>query len=471
MSRSRGAKSASSDGFVSVLEYEGGSTQSQTFPMWLLLTGILLIPASLNIHLSGDGLKFTPGRAAITLLLLPSLFMLFRPSRHFIASDLFIFLASTWMVGSRLPYDGLNQSAAAAALELFGGYFVGRAYFYGPRALKDFLRIFKIVIFLVISIAVLDPLLGQNVVQAAVSIITQTPVPIANQERFGIVRAASTIEMAELYGMVCCVAGSIFLFLESSKSARYFWAGFSFFGCILSLSSGPILAFAIVVSTYVYDLLLCRYSWRWKLVTAMLALFLLILSIVTQRPVSWILSHLTLDSSTGYFRMYVFQYIFEQINASPLVGYGFGSVGDDEFLSNVTVDCVWLVNAMRYGIPMVALFFLANLTAYTSLVSRGRRRSADPFVAKAATGFTQAMIAFMLVGITVHFWNATWMFWAVCIGIRGSIKEWQRHGSPVSVNHSLLPLSPPRLAHGWRARPGRDQRYWPAATPEPDARE
>jgi O-antigen ligase len=242
-------------------------------------------------------------------------------------------------------------------------------------------------------------------------------------------------------------------------------------GCILSLSSGPILAFAIIISTYVCDLLLGRYSWRWKLVGAILALFLLVLSIVTERPVSWILSHLTLDASTGYFRLYVFQYIYQQINESPLVGYGFGSIGDDEFLSNVTVDCVWLVNAMRYGFPMVVLFFLANLTAYTSLISSGRRRGTDPFVAKAATGFTLTITAFMLVGITVHFWNATWMFWAVCIGIRGSIKEWQRHGSPVTVNHSRLPLSPPRLAHGWRTRSGRDQRYWPAATPKPDARE
>jgi len=450
MIRSRGARGLSGDGFVFIPEYDDASAQSQTFAMWLLLVGILLIPASLNIHLSGDGFKFTPGRAAIALLLLPSLFVLFRRSRHFIASDLFIFLTSSWMVLSRFPEDGLNQSAAAAALELFGGYFAGRAFFYGPPALKDFLRIFKIVIFCVISIAVLDPLFKQNIVQVAVSIVTQTPVPVPNQERFGIVRAASTIEMAELYGTVCCVAGSIFLFLESNRGARYFWAGFAFFGCLLSLSSGPILAFAIIIASYLYDQLLSAYSWRWKLVTAALALFLLILSLVTERPVSWLLSHLTLDASTGYFRLYVFQYIAQHINASPFVGYGFGSIGDDEFLSNVTVDCVWLVTAMRYGIPMGVLLFLANLTAYTSLGSRSRARAADRFMTKAATGFTQVLIVFMLIGITVHFWNSTWMLWAVCIGIRGSIKEWQRYATSAAVNHShsQSPFPARRFAHG-----------------------
>jgi hypothetical protein len=452
MSRSRSAKRASRDDFVSILEYEN-IPQSQTFPMWLLLIGILLIPAGLNIHLSGDGLKFTPGRAAIALLLLPSLSILFRPSRHVIAADVFVFLASLWMVGSRIPYDGLNQSAMASTIELFGGYFVGRAYFYGPPALTNFLRIFKVIIFLVISIAVLDPLLGLNVVQTAVAMIAQTPVSISNQERFGIVRAASTIEMAELYGTVCCVAGSIFLFMESSKSAKCFWTGLSFFGCILSLSSGPLLAFTIIISFFVYDRVFSRYAWRWKLITAILALFLLIVSVVTNRPISWVLSHLTLDASTGYFRMYVFDYMFQQIALSPLVGYGFSSVGGDEFLSTVTVDSVWLVCAIRYGIPMIGFFLCANLASFMSLTSRSRSRSIEPFMTEAATGFTQTVIAFMLIGITVHFWNATWMLWAVCIGIRGSIKEWQRYGGHRSYAWltSPTPQAPTTRANSQRA--------------------
>src|SRR5260370_1853586 len=238
-----------------LLPYESRSPQPRVFPMWLLLTGILLIPAGLDIHLSGDGLKFTPGRAIITLLLLPSLSILARSSRHVIASDLFVFLTAVWMVGSRIPDDGLNQSAVASTLELFGGYFVGRAYFYGPLALTAFLRIFKIVISLVIMIAVLDPLFGENVAQTLVASLVHTPGGVPNQDRFGIIRAASTIEIAELYGTVCCVAGSIFLFMETRREAKFFLAGFAFFGCILSLSSGPLLAFMVVVLFFLFYLL------------------------------------------------------------------------------------------------------------------------------------------------------------------------------------------------------------------------
>jgi hypothetical protein len=426
--RPRVASGAPRDGLVSASEYESISVKPQTFPMWLLLTGILLIPASLNIHLSGDGVKFTPGRAAITLLLLPGLLILLRPARRVVPSDVFAFLTSVWMIGSRIPEDGLNPSAVASVIELFGGYLVGRAYFYGPLALKAFLRIFKVTTFLVIMIAVLDVLFGQNVAQATAAMIMANPFYVP-QYRLGIVRAASTIEMAELYGTFCCVAGSICLFLEN-KATKYYWAGFCFFGCVLALSSGPLLAFTIMISFFVYDHLLSSYTWRWKLVTAIFALFLLTVFTVAARPLPWLVSHMTLDPATGYFRLYVFDYVFQQISLSPLTGYGFGPVGDggdDEFLATTTIDNVWLVCAARYGIPMVVFFLLANLASFVSFASGSRYRSIDPFMMKAGTGFTQVIMIFMLVGLTVHFWNSMWQLWAVCIGIRGSIKEWDAH--------------------------------------------
>jgi hypothetical protein len=430
LSRMGGAykKQPNMPGYAGASPDQSRSVQPRTAAMWLLLIGILVIPAGLDIHLSGDGLKFTPGRAIITLLLAPALAIMARPPRRFIASDLFMLLTALWMVGSRVPDDGLNQSAVASALELFGGYFVGRAFFYGPLALAAFLRIFKVVIFLVIMIAVLDPLFGENVAQTIVAMVVNTPGGVPNQTRFDIIRAASTIEMAELYGTVCCVAGSMFLYLETLKGAKVRWAGFAFFGCVLSLSSGPLLAFAIVVSFFFYDHFLQSYTGRWRAVAIALVLFLVAVFASTNRPISWLVAHMTLDPTTAYFRLYVFDYVLESIKLEPLVGYGIGPIGNDEFLSTTTVDCVWLVNAARYGVPMIAFFFCANLMAFISFGSKVRSDRVDEFMTKAGTGFTQAIVTFMLVGITVHFWNATWMLWAVCLGIRGSIKEWHRHG-------------------------------------------
>jgi hypothetical protein len=428
--RPRFAAGTRPQGFAPPLARKDPAVKSGAFPVWFLLTAILLIPASLNVHLAGDGLKFTPGRAAITLLFLPGLVMFLRARRRIIGADVFIFLTSVWMIGSRIPEDGLNPSAVAAVIELFGGYLLGRAYVYGPFALKRFLRIFKIVTFLVISMAVLDPLFSANVVMAAADIIVANPFYTVPQYRGGIARAVSTMEMAELYGTFCVAATSIFLFLETKPPTRYLWAAFGSFGCILSLSSGPLLALIMVICFYLYDHLLGGLAWRWKLINTIFLLFLLAVFSLTAKPLSWLVSHFTLDPSTGYFRIYVFDYISDQISLKPLTGYGFGPIGDDDFLSVTTVDNVWLVCAARYGIPMIILFLLANVTTFMSF-AKGGQRDVDPFMVKAATGFTQVIMVFTLVGLSVHFWNAAWQFWAVCIGIRASIKEWrarQRYG-------------------------------------------
>src|SRR5947207_1200432 len=274
------------------------------------------------------------------------------------------------MIGSRIPEDGLNPSAVASVIELFGGYILGRAYFYGPHALKRFLRIFKIITFFVISIAVLDPLFGENVVQAVANMIMTNPFYIP-QYRLGIVRAVSTLEMYEQYGTFCVAAASIFLFLEN-KATKYLWAGFCFFGCVLALSSGPLLAFVMMISFFVYDRLLGRFALRWKLVTAIFTMFLLVVFSAAGKPLSWLVTHFPLDPETGYFRIYVCDYVTQQISLSPLTGYGFGPIGNDEFLSVTTVDNVWLVCAARYGIPMIVFFLLANLASFVSLASRNR---------------------------------------------------------------------------------------------------
>jgi hypothetical protein len=228
------------------------------------------------------------------------------------------------------------------------------------------------------------------------------------------------------------VAGSIFLYLGPPTAARFRWAVFAFFGCFLSLSSGPLLAFALVACFFAYDRLLESFTVRWKVASLALVLFLLAVFASSERPISWLVAHLTLDPGTAYFRLYVFDYVIEHIKMKPLLGYGFGPIGSDPFLSTTTVDSVWLVNSARYGIPMIVLFFLANLMAFVGSQPRGQH---DDFMRKAGTGFSQALVTFILVGITVHFWNSTWMFWAVCLGIRASIKEWNHASERLVVRH------------------------------------
>lgn len=192
------------------------------------------------------------------------------------------------------------------------------------------MRIFKILLIVVIFMASLEPLAGKNVVTAITSTLFHTP-EFETQFRGGIVRAQSTIEDAELFGTLCCVAGSLCLYIGSTGIRKFLWVGFCFFGCLLAISSGPLLAFALALGTYGYDRVLRQFSWRWKAYVLTLIALLAAVFFVAKSPVAWLVSHLTLDPSTGYFRLYVFDWAFDQIAVHPLKGWGFGLIGDDDF--------------------------------------------------------------------------------------------------------------------------------------------
>ena len=57
--------------------------------------------------------------------------------------------------------------------------------------------------------------------------------------------------------------------------------------------------------------------------------------------------------------------------------------------------------------------------------------------------FTLVIVTLAIVGLTVHYWNGLWIFWGLCIGIRGSIREFslrlsdQRHAGARRVAPAL----------------------------------
>ena len=327
---------------------------SGRFAAWLFL-GTIIFPSQVNIYLWGETGKFTVGRLAIVLLFVPALIKLFGKTRHAITSDLVILALGIWMIAARFPQDGLSPSAVAEAIEFCGAYAVARGYFFDQVGTRSFIQVLKIVVIFLAFLSILDPLLGTNIVWHQ-----QTP-----QYRLGLVRASSLFDGAELNGAFFAASIPLFLYSERTAGARILWAGFCAFGCALSISSGPLLSLLVVIAAYFYDMLLREYKWRWKVLVGSITAVTIAFFTIAKNPLSWIVSHLTLDPASGYFRMYVFDYMFEVISSSPVVGIGFGptSTGDD-FLAHVSVDCTYIVYTMRFGIPMLFLFLLAIISSF-----------------------------------------------------------------------------------------------------------
>lgn len=182
------------------------------------------------------------------------------------------------------------------------------------------------------------------------------------------------------------------------------------------------MSLAIVAIVYSYDRLLKRCSWRWKAFWSAIAALFAAVFMVSNHPIASIISRLTFDPSSGYYRIMIWELAMPQIAISPLTGFGFRLFNDPVLDSSV--DSVWLVLALRFGVPTIVFLFLANVASFVRSSQGTGRRSADPFMDRMRTGFTLVLAMFLFTGLTVHYWNGSWMFWGLCLGIRASLNEY-----------------------------------------------
>jgi hypothetical protein len=387
--------------------------------IWLSLIGLIIPAADALLYIGGA--KFTAGKFCVALLVVPALVAFCQRGGKLILSDVLACATAMWIVVAASQADGSKtmSSAVSECLELFGSYVIARAFIFGPVALHEFVRVLKILVFVALLFAIAENISGRLIVHEIVASIFGTIPPDA-QYRNGMVRATATFDHAILYGAFCCFSGIILLYAESDPLKRTFFVGLCCLGCILSWSSSALLSLTIVMAVYCYDQVMHRYPWRWSLLWAAALLPILSLSAASENPIGWFLSHLTLEPESGYFRLMIWHAAYERLSESPWIGFGFNLLNSD--ILDATVDSVWLVMALRFGIPMVVLLLLSILA--TCLPIGGRVRSVDVTMDRLATAFTMVLATFIFIGITVHFWNYIWIFLGLCIGARASLREW-----------------------------------------------
>ena len=378
------------------------------------LAGVVL-PTELQISL-GPGVTFTPGRIGAALLFFPALLALCKKGRHFVLCDFLALTTTAWMIVASIASAGVSEipTAGGDALDFLGGYLISRAYCFGRPALDTFIRVLKIFAIIVIILAMADTISGRMIVH-------ETIAPwLEPQMRNGWVRAASTFNHPILLGVFCALTAAILLYWEKTLLRRSVAAGLCFLGCILSLSSAAFMAFSIILVAFIYDQLMRRYSWRWSAFWIMIGTLIFAVFVATAHPLNWVLSHLTLDPQTGYYRIMIWDTALTYIAQSPVIGYAYHQF-NNVILDN-TVDCIWLVLSLRFGVPMVVLFFLTNVAAFFPS-QRNFKGTADVHMDQMRRAFTLVLLMFMFTGLTVHFWKSMLMFWGLCLGIRASLRE------------------------------------------------
>jgi len=336
---------------------------------------------------------------------------------------------------------GFRLFVGAEALEFLGAYLVGRAFFFGPSNLQTFVQSLKGITVVIIALGILDTLSGRNITIEGLGVARPvSDLYLGSLYRLGLVRATSVFECAEHYGTFCAAAASIFFYAERGIS-RIIYVGLCFFGCVFALSSGPLVILGIVTAVFTYDHILKHYPWRWKALMTTVIGLIAIVFLVTDHPVMWIVSHITFNPQTAWFRLGTWNAALPLVEQSPFIGYGFSNLGDSAEVRVYlwSVDSLWLLEALRYGLSGVILLVL---TMFLAILKRRRKSTFDLGIYAAPTGFSLAIVAMGLIGLTVHFWDAPWLFLNLCIGIRASLGEYEAgQGRRLARGGKRLPLA------------------------------
>jgi hypothetical protein len=386
---------------------------------WLALIGLILPAAEMQIFIAGT--KFTAGRIGVILLFIPALLMLCKSGRRLQLSDLFALATAAWSIGAAFYIGGLSSlvSASAETIELFCGYIAARGFFYGPAATSTFIKSLKFFAVTAIILAVADTISGRWIAHDAAAALFNTTA-LGPVYRGNMIRATSTLDHPILFGTFCSFVAAPLLYTEQSMPRRIFYVGLCFLGCVLSQSSAALMCISLVLGAYTYDRLMRRYSWRWTAFWLVVVSFISAVFLVSHHPIGWILSHMTLDPQSAYFRILIWDAAIDRIAQAPLTGFAFNPLRHE--ILDTTVDSVWLVNSLHYGIPMIVLLFLTNASAFwpTGQIST---KNGNSYTEQMRRGFTVVLIVLIFVGVTVHYWNYLWIFWGLCIGVRASLRE------------------------------------------------
>lgn len=359
-------------------------------------------------------------RLVLLMAVVPLTLRLFAGSYgRLLVPDFCFFLFIAWMTITTTinDPDRVLENVGSTSIEFIGGYVLGRAYI---RTAADFIRLSRALVMMIIlttPIALYElytnvpPLL--TLLQRLPGIRTEWIVQSDDEMRMGLYRVQAMFPHPIHYGMFCSSGFALcFIGLKGvySNTRRYLALAVITFCTFTSLSSGALLPIFMQTGLIAWALLFRKTEKRWLILALLCALgYVALLFLSNRPPIIVVMSYATFSAWNAYWRALIFEYGIQNVWANPW--FGIGLTADwvrPVWMGPSSVDNFWLVVAMRYGLPGIALLGLGYLQPLWSI---GFRRF-DP--AKAIWPLRRAWLM-VFMGLTfslssVHVWSTLYSF-------------------------------------------------------------
>ena len=387
---------------------EAAAMPAATAPLLLaLFLAALLLPLNFSL----GSLSLTPSRVLLLVAFVPLVFRwLTGAAGRVTTGDALIALHCLW-VGlalialhgpDRIPYAGIT------IIEIFGSYLMGRLLVRNATDYRMHFRNVLIALVLLAPFVLVEMLTTRLVLSEILRSVAPTHMKLqtdADQMRMGLYRAQAVLEHPILWGVFCSltIANAFYIWRE-----RFFRSviltGFATGMTFTSLSSGPLLAAAIQLGIIGWGWI-TRNAW-WVLISLVVLGYVVIDLISNRSPVQVLITYLTFNSGSAYWRLHIWTYGSAEVLNHPLFGIGLNDWDRPSWMGTASVDNFWLLTAMRYGLPAFLLLVAGIVANIVQIV----RQDLPERLADFRRGHVIATIGLAMTLCTVHAWGSGIVF-------------------------------------------------------------
>ncbi len=357
-------------------------------------------------------------------------------------ADLSLLFFCAWAALSFAVVHGVGKSIEGGGilfLETMGAYLIARCFVRDAESFRRMVRLLFIIIAAMLPFAVWESVTGQNIMREIFDKIYPAYHDVFKLPRWGLRRVQGPFEHPILFGVFCSgilALVHVVLGYQTSWIRRVSQTLAVATTAFLSLSSGPLISMGVQIALLGWDDALKAIKSRWKIFAGLALFTVLLVNLFSNRSIPRLLiSFFAFNTKSAWNRLRIWEYGSASVLNHPLWGIGLNEWERPQFMVK-SVDMLWLVPAMRHGLPGGLALHLAFFAVFLPvLVKKGLDAQQKRF----RTGFLISMAGFYISGWTVYFWNATYVLFIFLLGSG----VWLLEAKPTSGAHrDVRPGSP-----------------------------
>ena len=392
--------------------YAGWQTKRLPLPVSLFLFSLIL-PWIISV----GPLNLSVYRIVLLIMMIPCLVGWMRGQAGRIrAEDGFILLYCLWGIASLINahgFGGALEPGGILFVETIGAYLLARCYIRDADGFRAMARLLVILVFLLLPFAVYEWITGNKPLLSLLGEILPTVEVTKMEPRLGFWRVQGPFSHSILFGAICSSTLALtYMVVGKAPLQQFLLASAVFFAAATSMSSAPMASLALQIFLIAWNGAFRAYTIRWKLLLSIVLLGYFFIEFGSnQGAIKFYISYFTFDKETGWFRILIWDYGSASVLNHPLLGVGLGYWVRPIWMPE-SVDNFWLLTGMRHGLPALGLL----VGACALIVAGVARNGIDESLQRYRTAYLICLITYFIVGTTVHFWTASYVWFLFILG-------------------------------------------------------